>query len=844
MMIKQPATSSSDSSADVFESSAIERIVGRLRKQPYSKVMAVRYVLALLIAAGVVEFGTRYAADLGLISTGVRDLLGFVPLACLWCALFYVLQRVHTVPLVRATVIAGMSCAFVFQISDFIDEIPAAQHYPLFAKNASLHRLMEQAITGIGGLLLLASFCFALLENEEVLRELNTERKRLFENIAERRRAKRALKEAHRALEAKVQERTAALAALNEQLRVELSERKRAEATLANRLRTEEGLASCSHALLASTEPEEALNSALHQLLTISGASRVYIFENRDDPALGLCMEMTHHVWDPAKTADICVPGTRVLEPYRKGFERWYIELSQGRPITGPIDSFPENERVRLAPYHAMALLLLPIGWEGHWQGFLGFDDVQMAHGWTPEELRMLQTAAEMVSACRERQRAEESLRLAYDSLERRVAERTADLTRANEQLQQEIMERHRAEQEKARLESQLIQGQKMQAIGTLAGGIAHDFNNILSSILGYSELGMRKLDPESPFQRHFQEILKAGNRAKELVRQILIFSRQSEQERTPVHLHLMAKEAIALMRASTPANIEIRQRIESNAGAVLADPGQMHQVILNLCTNAQHAMRKTGGILELRVEPVTFTEPLLTMHGNLEPGDYVKVAVSDTGHGMDASTMERIFEPFFTTKGVGEGTGMGLAILHGIIIGLRGAVTVESTPGKGSTFSVYLPRYQGAESEKPAPILESLRGTERILVVDDEQQLVNLWIEILGGLGYQATPYSDSLAALASFRADPSRYDAVLLDQTMPNMTGAQLARIMLEVRPELPIILATGFSEAITPEEAQEMGIRDFVYKPILGNDLGRAVRRALDGTTTVPEGNGTGR
>ncbi len=829
-MTKPPVPPSSDSSADVFESSAIDRIIGRLRKQPYSKAVAVRTVLLLLIAAGALEFGARLLLGLGWISAALGDVIGFFSLACLWVALLYVFQRVHTLPLVRVTVIASMSCAVIFQISDLLDEIPALQDYPLLAKEAPAHKIIEQSIVGLGGLILVAGFCFALLENEEVLRELNTERKRLFENIAERRRAKRALKEAHRALEAKVQERTAALATLNEQLRVELSERKRAEATLAGRLRIEEGLAACSHALLASAEPEEALNSALHQLLTISGASRVYIFENRDDPALGLCMEMTHQVWDPAQ-ADACGPGTRVREPYRNGFERWYIELSQGRPIAGPTDSLPEKEQARLAPYHILALLALPIGWEGHWRGFLGFDDVHVAHGWSHEEVRMLQTAAEMVSACRERQRAEESLRQAYDSLERRVAERTADLTRTNQQLQQEIVERHRAEEEKARLESQLIQGQKMQAIGTLAGGIAHDFNNILSSILGYSELGIRKLDPESPFQRNFREILKAGNRAKELVRQILIFSRQSEQERTPVHLHLMAKEAIAFMRASTPANIEIRQAIDSNSGAVLADPGQMHQVILNLCTNAQHAMRRTGGVLRVSVEPVALGEPLHTAHGHLEPGDYVTLTVSDTGHGMDASTLERIFEPFFTTKGVGEGTGMGLAILHGIVIGLNGAVSVESELGKGATFRVYLPRHRGPEPERPIAMLESLRGSERILVVDDEPQLVNLWIEILGQLGYQVSPYSDSLAALKSFREDPNRFDLVLLDQTMPNMTGAQLAKIMLETRPKLPIILATGFSETISPEEAKAMGIRDFVYKPILGNDLGRAVRRALD-------------
>ncbi|HPO11867.1 MAG TPA: response regulator [Candidatus Hydrogenedentes bacterium] len=819
----------SDSSVDFVEPSSLGRQLDRFRRLPYDKGIAMRWVVLALAVCALVEIVARLLFEYNFIGAEARDLSGFVSLAVLLAVGVYVFARVHTAPMVRIAIFSGVVCGIVFQVFDIIDELSWGQAIPLLAKDTPSHRMLEQTTVIFGSLLLLAGFCFALLENEEILRELQAERKRLFENIAERRRAKRALKDAHRALEAKVQERTAALAEVNEQLRVELGERRRAEATLANRLRIEEGLAACSHMLLASGEPEEALNKALHQLLTISGASHVYVFENDQDPELGLCMRMTHQAWDPAKVQwHHTTAPVRVA--YTPGFERWQQEMAYGKPIAGSVENLPEAERVWLTPYGAQAVLLLPIGWEGQWRGFLGFDETQTAHGWSTDEIRVLQTAAEMVSACRERQRAEESLRHAFDSLERRVAERTADLTRTNEQLQQEMAERQRAEQDKARLESQLIQGQKMQAIGTLAGGIAHDFNNILSSILGFSELALRKLEPNSPFQRHFNEILKAGNRAKELVRQILIFSRQTDQERTAVHVHLIAKETLALLRASTPANIEVRAYIDANAGAVFADPGQMHQVFLNLCTNAQHAMRITGGVLELRVEPIRVDIPIHTPHGDLESGEYVRLSVSDTGHGMDAQTIERIFEPFFTTKGVGEGTGMGLAILHGIVTSLKGVVAVESQVGKGSLFQVYLPRYQGEEPAKGVA-MEVLRGSEHILVLDDEPQLVGLWTEMLGQLGYQITPFCDSLAALQCFRDAPFKFDLVLMDQMMPGMTGMQVAQAMLKERPDLPIILATGFSESVSPEDAREAGIRDFVYKPILGNELGLAVRKALD-------------
>jgi len=411
------------------------------------------------------------------------------------------------------------------------------------------------------------------------------------------------------------------------------------------------------------------------------------------------------------------------------------------------------------------------------------------------------------------------------------VDERTADLQHANERLQEEIAERGRAEAANRELEVQLRQAQKMQAIGTLAGGIAHDFNNILASILGYAELGIQKSDPESRLNRYLEEVLKAGNRAKELVRQILLFSRQAEEERVPVQLQLIAREVLELVKTSCPPHITIESDIVRSDDAVLADPIQMHQVILNLCTNALHAMGKETGRLHLAVGPVRLRNALQTPTGYLRPGEYIRVGVTDTGHGIDGSTLERIFEPFFTTKNVGEGTGMGLAIVHGIVTRLSGVVAVKSSPGQGSLFEVYLPAYQHEETETASAESGPHEGSERILVVDDEPQLVSLWSEMLGQLGYEVTAFCDSEEALQSYKTQPEAFDLVLLDQTMPNMTGLELAENILQIRPELPIIMATGFSEAATAERSQELGIAEFVYKPILGNDLGQAIRRALD-------------
>jgi PAS domain S-box-containing protein len=381
------------------------------------------------------------------------------------------------------------------------------------------------------------------------------------------------------------------------------------------------------------------------------------------------------------------------------------------------------------------------------------------------------------------------------------------------------------------RLEEQLRQTQKLEAIGTLAGGIAHDFNNILTAILGFTELALYDVPQDSAAWCNLQEAFTAGKRAKDLVQQILAFSRQSKQEYKPVQLHLIVKEALTLLRASLPATINIRQHIAPRAGTVLADPTQMHQVLMNLCTNAEHAMRETGGVLEVRLEAVEVDADFAAVHPELTPGPHLRLTVRDTGYGMKHEVMERIFEPFFTTKDLGEGTGMGLAVIHGIITSHGGAITVASAPGHGTTFEVYLPRIDRTAGPEARPEEAIPGGHERILFVDDEDALARLGQALLERLGYEITVRTSSIEALEVFRVAPQRFDLVITDQTMPNMTGEVLARELRRIRPDIPIILCTGFSYMMTAEKAQTLGIDAFLMKPLVTRDLGLAIRQVLD-------------
>ncbi len=382
-------------------------------------------------------------------------------------------------------------------------------------------------------------------------------------------------------------------------------------------------------------------------------------------------------------------------------------------------------------------------------------------------------------------------------------------------------------------LETQLIQAQKLEAIGTLAGGIAHDFNNILSGIFGYTQLAMSILPEGSAARKHLDKVLTAGNRAADLVRQILTFSRQTGQEKKPIIMAPIVKEVLKLIRASLPTTIELRQRIAAEQILCLADATQIHQVLMNLCTNAAHAIGEKSGVLEVELALVDIdAQSAQSLDPELIPGRYAQLSVKDTGQGMTPEIMDRIFEPFFTTKEPGKGTGMGLSVTHGIVKSHNGAITVASKPGEGSIFQVFFPVCEektiAVKKQEPAP---APTGNERILAVDDEEIIASVTKELISSLGYTVTMMTDSRAALETFSAAPHQYDLVITDETMPGMTGIELSKNLLRIRADIPIILTSGFSEDLKQNKIKESGIRGYMKKPWDIKHLAALIREVLD-------------
>jgi len=392
---------------------------------------------------------------------------------------------------------------------------------------------------------------------------------------------------------------------------------------------------------------------------------------------------------------------------------------------------------------------------------------------------------------------------------------------------------------ERKKLEARLQQAQKMESIGTLAGGIAHDFNNILFPIVGHTEILLEDIPADSPLHSNLNEVFNSAMRARDLVKQILTFSRQDSHEIKIMRMQPVIKEALTLIRSTIPTSIEINQTISPDCGPIKADPTQIHQVVMNLATNAFHAMEDSGGELKVNLIEIELDAQDLPSP-NMESGPYACLTVADTGTGIDGNIRKRIFDPFFTTKELGKGTGMGLSVIHGIVQSAGGNIQVNSEPGQGTEFHVYLPvaksHFEQPETQTKEPLQ---RGTEQILIVDDEDAIVCMEKQMLERLGYSVVSHTSSVEALEAFRAKPDKFDMAITDMAMPNMSGDELASELIKIRSDIPILLCTGFSERIPEEKAKSIGIKGFLMKPIVRADLSKMVRKVLKTTEDAGEG-----
>ena len=389
---------------------------------------------------------------------------------------------------------------------------------------------------------------------------------------------------------------------------------------------------------------------------------------------------------------------------------------------------------------------------------------------------------------------------------------------------------------EKRELEKMLFQAQKMESIGTLAGGIAHDFNNILFPIIGHAEILLMDTPEDSPFKDSLNQIYTSALRAKSLVKQILTFSRQESSELILMKIQSIIKEALKLIRSTIPTTIEINQDIHPDCGMIKADPTQIHQIVMNLATNAYHAMEEAGGEMKVSLKETEFGT-LDIVNPYLAPGAYACLTVADTGKGMDKNLTDKIFDPFFTTKPIGKGTGMGLSVVHGIVTAMGGAIHVYSEPGKGTEFHVYLPVEKSlSETQVTNSKAEIQGGTEQILIVDDEEAILIMEKRMLERLGYQVTSRTSSIEALEAFQANPDKFDLIITDMAMPNMPGDKLSVELTRIRPDIPVLLCTGFSEVMSEEKAASLGIKGFLFKPIVMKDLAQKLRDVLDETKDI--------
>ncbi|MER9879753.1 two-component system VirA-like sensor kinase [Mesorhizobium sp. M0118] len=478
---------------------------------------------------------------------------------------------------------------------------------------------------------------------------------------------------------------------------------------------------------------------------------------------------------------------------------RWTLadHERQGCIDVPSVDELPEGrEKASLQAHQFRSWLCIPMWHAGERLGFLTLDTVTHEKHWTDDDIALLRTAAEIFA---------------------------------------NAIAREHSEREREALQARLNQSQRLEAIGTLAGGIAHEFNNILGAVLGYSEMALAVLLKESRARRYVQQIMQAGRRAQDVTEQILAFGRRHERQHHALRAEAVVAEAVDLLRASFPATLSVQTHLAAADAAMMGDPTELQQVVMNLGTNAAQAMNNRGA-LEIGLDTTEFVEARMLSHGNLPAGRYLRLAVRDTGSGMDQATLERIFEPFFTTKPAGQGTGLGLSTVHGIVMTHRGAVDVKSKPGEGTTFEIYFPQIEAAaatqdEDESDAAEVPVQHGNgETILVVDDDTPLMQLAEEMLAALGYEPVGFDRSPTALSAFRADPERFDLVLTDEVMPDMTGIEFSGQLHKIRPDLPIVLMTGYGRPLRSRQLTAAGITEVIKKPLLSAAVAQCLARHL--------------
>jgi PAS domain S-box-containing protein len=594
----------------------------------------------------------------------------------------------------------------------------------------------------------------------------------------------------------------------------DITERKLAENSLQKSIERLDIISSTASGLLLSSEPQKIVETLCRRVMEHLECHIFFNFLVDDEMN---CLRLNAYAGIPAEKArEIQLLDYGVSMCGRTARDVCRI-VAENIPATGDV----RTDLVGLLGVTAYACH--PLLSQGRVIGTLSFGSKSRV-AFTEDELELMKAISDKVANAIERSYLLREAEKRGKVLETSVEERTDELARAYERLEMEMAER-------AKVEDQLRHSQKMEAVGTLAGGIAHDFNNILAAIIGFAEMIEEDLPSESPSIRHAQKILSAAFRGRDLVKQILAFSRKAEYGRQPVSVSSVIGETVELLRASLPSTIEIISDITAASDTIIGSPVEIQQVLMNLATNAALSMRETGGILHVSLTDSVFVPDSAVLEMDALSQDYLELIVADTGSGMSAEEMKRIFEPFYTTRAVGEGTGMGLSVVYGIVKSLHGGISVESEPGVGSSFRVFFPKVTTDVRSRALRHQEGAGGAGQILFVDDEELLAEWGQAMLERMGYDVTALTDSMEALDVFLASPSQFDLVITDQTMPGITGLNLAQEFLRVRPDIPVILCTGHSDTVSPERAKKMGIKEFLMKPIGRRGLVEAIGRAMN-------------